>query len=149
MTPALRAAHLVIDVTDLDRVAGFWAALLDLGVTRRELDWVDLAPLGRGGPVLSFQRVPEPKTVKNRLHLDLAVDPVAGGVVAAGYRAHALGATPATEIFAADSTPWQVWRDPEGNEFCFVTESAERGAAGSAINDFEGAPVASVGAVRH
>jgi catechol 2,3-dioxygenase-like lactoylglutathione lyase family enzyme len=125
VTPALRAAHLVVDVTDLDRVAAFWAALLDLEVTHRDVDWVDLATLGGGGPVLSFQRVPERKTVKNRLHLDLAVERGSGGVVAAGYRAHALGATPASELFDADGEPWQVWRDPEGNEFCLVTESAD------------------------
>jgi catechol 2,3-dioxygenase-like lactoylglutathione lyase family enzyme len=123
MTPLMRAAHLVVDVTDLDRAAGFWAALLDLDVSHREADWVDLSPLGAGGPVLSFQRVPERKIVKNRLHLDVAVQQASGGVVAAGYRAHALGATPASELFAGDAAAWQVWRDPEGNEFCFVTES--------------------------
>jgi hypothetical protein len=87
-------------------------------------DWFDLAPLGEGGPVLSFQLVPESKIVKNRLHLDIAVDPAHGGAVAAGYRALALGAQPASELFAADSAPWQVWRDPDGNEFCLCTTAA-------------------------
>jgi catechol 2,3-dioxygenase-like lactoylglutathione lyase family enzyme len=120
----VRAAHLVVDVTDLDRAAVFWSALLGLGVTGREAGYLDLGPLGAGGPVLSFQLVPEAKAVKNRVHLDLAVDPGAGGVVAAGYRAHALGATPVSELHNADSAPWQVWRDPDGNEFCLVTEAA-------------------------
>ncbi len=35
--------------------------------------WLDLEPLGGNGPILSFQRVPEGKTIKNRLHLDLDV----------------------------------------------------------------------------
>lgn len=124
MTPAVRAVHLVIDVNDLDRAAAFWCALLDLEVRERTTDWVDLGPLGTGGPVLSFQLVPESKTVKNRLHLDLAVDPETGGVTGAGRRAKALGAAPVSELFAADTAPWQVWCDPEGNEFCFVTEAS-------------------------
>jgi catechol 2,3-dioxygenase-like lactoylglutathione lyase family enzyme len=123
-TPAMRAAHLVIDVNDLDRAAAFWAALLELEVTHRGSDWVDLSPLGGasgGGPVLSFQLVPERKLVKNRLHIDIAVEPERGGVVAAGRRAQALGATPASDVQSVETNPWQVWRDPEGNEFCLVT----------------------------
>jgi hypothetical protein len=122
----MRARHLVFDVNDLDKVAAFWAALLDLAVTHRGPDWVDLSPLGgsaQGGPVLSFQLVPERKVVKNRLHIDIAVAPTGGGVVAAGHRARALGAQPASPLHSPDSNPWQVWRDPEGNEFCLVTEA--------------------------
>jgi catechol 2,3-dioxygenase-like lactoylglutathione lyase family enzyme len=122
MIPVVRAAHLVVDVSDLQRAGDFWSALLGMKVTRHEPGYVDLGPLGAGGPVLSLQLVPETKTVKNRVHLDLAVDPDAGGVVAAGYRALALGATPASEISDATTAPWQVWRDPDGNEFCFVTD---------------------------
>lgn len=125
-TPAMRAAHFVIDVNDLDRAAAFWAALLELEVSHRGPDWVDLSPLGGaggGGPVLSFQLVPERKVVKNRLHIDVAVERAAGGVVAAGRRAQALGASPASELQSAATNPWQVWRDPEGNEFCLVTEA--------------------------
>lgn len=130
MSPVVRAAHLVVDVNDLDRAAAFWCALLDLEVRERTTDWVDLGSLGSDGPVLSFQLVPETKTLKNRLHLDLAVDPESGGVSDAGQRAQALGANPVSELFAADTAPWQVWRDPEGNEFCLVT-----GASGSlAVN---------------
>lgn len=121
MMPAVRAAHLVIDVNDLDTAAAFWCALLDLEVRERTTGWVDVGPLGADGPMLSFQLVPEVKTVKNRLHLDLAVDPAAGGVTRAGARARALGAVPVSELFAAETAPWQVWRDPAGNEFCLVT----------------------------
>ena len=123
MTPVLRVAHLVIDVTDLDRAASFWAAFLGLDVVRREAEWVDLGTLGAGGPVLSFQLVPETKSGKNRLHLDIGVERSTGGVVAASYRALALGASAASELFAAGTSPWQVWRDPDGNEFCLCTES--------------------------
>ena len=119
--PAMRAAHLVFDVNDLDKAAAFWAALLDLAVTRRGADWVDLSSLG-GGPVLSFQLVPERKVVKNRVHIDIAVS-ASGGVVAAGRRAQALGAQAVSPLHSPESSPWQVWRDPEGNEFCLVTEA--------------------------
>jgi catechol 2,3-dioxygenase-like lactoylglutathione lyase family enzyme len=136
----VRAAHLVVDVTDLDRAAVFWSALLGIGVTIREAGYLDLGPLGTGGPVLSFQLVPEAKAVKNRVHLDLAVDPGAGGVVAAGYRAHALGATPVSELHSADSAPWQVWRDPDGNEFCLVTEPvADPDVASAGVGDVRSA----------
>jgi catechol 2,3-dioxygenase-like lactoylglutathione lyase family enzyme len=119
----LRPAHLVLDVSDLGRAAAFWSALLGSPVGAAEAGYCDLAPLGAGGPVLSFQVVRDPKTTKNRLHLDLAADPAAGGVPAAAERARALGATPASEIFDSSTTPWQVWRDPDGNEFCLVTDT--------------------------
>ena len=122
-SPAIRAAHVTLDVHDLDLVAGFWSELLGLEISNRQPEWADLGPLGAGGPILSFQWVPDDKSVKNRMHLDLGVDPVGGGVVAAGYRALALGATPATDVFGSETSPWQVWRDPEGNEFCLFTES--------------------------
>lgn len=124
----IRAAHLTLDVHDIDRVAEFWSALLGVEITNRQPEWADLGPLGHGGPILSLQWVPEPKTVKNRMHLDLAVDAASGGVVGAGQRALALGGTPATDVYGSQTSPWQVWRDPEGNEFCLFTDSTPDGA---------------------
>jgi hypothetical protein len=77
------------------------------------------------GPRLYFQRVPEPKTAKNRVHLDLAVG---GGrdtppeesrrlVSAAVEQATAAGATKLREVDEGDEH-WVVMADPEGNEFC-------------------------------
>jgi catechol 2,3-dioxygenase-like lactoylglutathione lyase family enzyme len=124
VTATPRAAHLVIDVTDLDRAAAFWSALLEAPLAQREAEWDDLAPLGTGGHVLSFQLVAEPKVGKNRLHLDFAVAAAAGGAAAAGRRARELGATPASQLFSTGATaPWQVWRDPDGNEFCLTTDA--------------------------
>lgn len=51
--PGLRLGGIVIDTVDLDRLARFWGGLLNLQVTRREMDWVSL------GPGLALQRVPE------------------------------------------------------------------------------------------
>ena len=77
------------------------------------------------GPRLFFQRVPEPKTAKNRVHLDLAVSgarstPVEERrrqVAAAVERAVAAGATRLKAYDEADEH-WVVMADPEGNEFC-------------------------------
>lgn len=103
--PGLRLGGIVIDAVDLDRLAQFWGALLGLRITRWEDDWVSL------GPGLALQRVTGPKTGKNRVHLDL----VANDFARATARAAELGATPAGDI---REDLWQVWRDPEGNEFC-------------------------------
>ena len=101
-----------------------WAVANDVPRER----WGDFAarvdPDG-AGPRLFFQRVPEPKTAKNRVHLDLAVG---GGrdtppeesrrnIAAAVERAVAAGATKVREVDERDEY-WVVLQDPEGNEFC-------------------------------
>lgn len=71
-------------------------------------------PAGRG-PRMYFQRVPEPKTAKNRLHLDIQTR--ADDLQALVDEYVAAGATYVT----SDRQPghdWAVMRDPEGNEFC-------------------------------
>ena len=67
-----------------------------------------------GGLAIDFLRVPEAKSVKNRLHLDLRSTDLAE----ATEQALALGATRADDIY--DKGGWQVLRDPEGNEFCLL-----------------------------
>jgi extradiol dioxygenase family protein len=101
----IRVSGVVIDVNDLDSLARFWSELLGLEITRREDDWVSL------GEGLALQRVPERKAGKNRVHLDLVADDFAAAVA----RAAELGAVPAGEVH---EDLWQVWQDPEGNEFC-------------------------------
>lgn len=107
--------HLVFDCVDLARMSGFWSALLGLEVTKFEDGWVRLSPLEPGGLVLDFQRVPEPKQVKNRLHLDLPVADLDVGE----ERVLALGASGTGEEFPTDHG-FRVFRDPEGNEFCLI-----------------------------
>ena len=85
---------------------------------RGELVWAEGAairhPTG-GAPRVLFQLVPEPKTVKNRLHLDVRVGPedVAGEVAR-------LTARGATVLHEGQQGPhrWVTMADPEGNEFC-------------------------------
>ncbi|MEU5114839.1 VOC family protein [Streptomyces longwoodensis] len=91
------------------------AAFRDLVAVRHPDDPVD-ADSGTGlGRRLLFQRVPEAKTTKNRLHLDLHV----GGERRAGEveRLTALGARVEREV-KEPSGQWVVMTDPEGNEFC-------------------------------
>ncbi|SOC47524.1 hypothetical protein SAMN05660748_0866 [Blastococcus aggregatus] len=68
-----------------------------------------------GRPRVLFQRVPEPKTVKNRVHLDVRVGP--GRREAEIARLVALGAT---ELWRESQGPmeWATLADPQGNEFC-------------------------------
>jgi catechol 2,3-dioxygenase-like lactoylglutathione lyase family enzyme len=73
---------------------------------------------------LLFLPVPEPKTVKNRVHLDLVpTDRSRDEEVA---RLRALGATVVADHRRPDGTGWVVLADPEGNEFCVERSAAER-----------------------
>src|SRR5581483_9715260 len=88
-----------LDVTDLDRMEAFWCAAL--GYRRRGAfnQYRSFVPESGSGPKLILQQVPEPKTVKNRLHIDL--DHEAGfDVEAEVARLEALGATRKSEYIA-------------------------------------------------
>lgn len=133
--------QIAIDCADPHRVAAFWAdalgyrvertddvvrAMLDAGHATAddvmELDgvlvWRDAAacsdPAG-AGPRLYLQRVPEPKTVKNRVHLDLHV-----GAERAAEEVIRLEALGARRLYEGRQGPhtWITMADPEGNEFC-------------------------------
>jgi len=70
--------------------------------------------VGRGRRLL-FQDVPEGKTVKNRLHIDVHSEP--GGLDALVDRLESLGATRVREVDQGPAGRWWTMRDPEGNEF--------------------------------
>ena len=78
----------------------------------------------RGGPNLLFQVVPEPKRVKNRVHLDLGPTERTRDQEVA--RLEAAGATVVGDHRNPDGTGWVVMADPEGNEFCVERSDAER-----------------------
>jgi predicted enzyme related to lactoylglutathione lyase len=111
----LRVSEVVIDCADHGAVVDFWAAAF--GYERREVNeqYVALVPAERapGRPPLLFQKVPEPKVVKNRVHLDTHGDSMSAEV----ERLRGLGATFIAER-ALGSIKWTVMADPEGNEFC-------------------------------
>jgi catechol 2,3-dioxygenase-like lactoylglutathione lyase family enzyme len=137
--------QVTFDCLDPDRLARFWAALLGYeldppppgfeswqawlqaqGVPESEWNSASAVsdPDGRG-PRIFFQRVPESKQVKNRVHLDVNAGGPHGtsegerrdNVDAAVERAVGLGAT-SVRLAEQRGERWYVMQDPEGNEFC-------------------------------
>ena len=99
------------DCRDALLLARFWASALGASVdeeSTRDKAYVE-AP-GWGGPNMWFNRVPEAKSAKNRLHFDLRAP---GGISGEVARLQALGAS---VLRAGDELV--VMQDPEGNEFC-------------------------------
>jgi len=76
---------------------------------------------------LLFIKVPEPKAVKNRVHLD--VQPIEGTRDTEVTRLVAIGATMVADRRRADGSGWVVMADPEGNEFCVERSAAERASS--------------------
>jgi predicted enzyme related to lactoylglutathione lyase len=115
-----RLVHLVIDAADPAGLARFWSAALGWVVTYEDSDEVVIEPPdddpAQGGQLpLVFVPVDDPKTSKNRVHLDLAsTSPDHQATEVA--RLQELGARP-VDIGQRD-VPWVVLADPEGNEFC-------------------------------
>ncbi|MEV4346868.1 VOC family protein [Actinoplanes sp. NPDC049596] len=106
------------DAADPHRQAAFWAGAL--GYVREpgydEPDGASIVdPEGRG-PAISFLRVPEPKTAKNKMHLDVRVDSALIRTKAAELEA--AGATVVREHRYGAELSHVVMLDPEGNEFC-------------------------------
>src|SRR6202012_1556231 len=92
-------------------LARFWAAVLGSDVDEDSTpDKAFVEAAGWGGPNLWFNRVPEPKTAKNRVHFDLRAP---GPMDAEGARLEGLG-SPVT----GRPPGLTVMADPEGNEFC-------------------------------
>jgi catechol 2,3-dioxygenase-like lactoylglutathione lyase family enzyme len=115
MAIASAVQHVVIDTRDPQLVAGFWAQALGREIVDDWGGFVRLAP-DRAGTQLAFAAVPEAKTIKNRVHLDLTADD-------RQRAAEELIATGATmiETRTQDGHTWSVMADPEGNEFCLAT----------------------------
>ncbi|MET8299097.1 MULTISPECIES: VOC family protein [unclassified Streptomyces] len=119
--------ELAIDCADPIRLARFWCSVLDYEVQDEDEDdgVVSIGPpvgsegkdrLGPVPPTLTFARVPEGKTVKNRLHLD--VNPTDREQDEEVLRLLDLGAR-RVDVGQGDES-WVVLADPEGNEFCVL-----------------------------
>ena len=114
---ALSIGMVTVDSADPRTLARFWSAALDTTVVAdHDGEFVILAPPPQGGPLLAFQRVPEPRQGKNRLHLDLGA--ATGGRHAEVERLVELGATVLDERGDSAVFAWTTLTDPEGNEFC-------------------------------
>ncbi|MFD7440222.1 VOC family protein [Streptomyces sp. NPDC059909] len=112
---AVRMYHLVVDAHDLPGLARFWCQVLDWQVLFEAEDEVVIGADEFAMPGMCFVPVPEKKTVKNRLHIDLTPDDQAAEV----ERILALGARRA-DVGQGDDVSWVVLADPEGNEFCVL-----------------------------
>jgi predicted enzyme related to lactoylglutathione lyase len=117
-----RLVHLVADANDPARLARFWSGLLGWEIADETPDEVDVWPAGYAYPdpvavPIVFGLVPEPKSGKNRVHLDLASSSGAHQAELVS-RARELGGRP-VDIGQGD-VPWVVMADPEGNEFCVL-----------------------------
>jgi predicted enzyme related to lactoylglutathione lyase len=112
-------AAILTDCADPAALAGFWTGVAGWPVTRTEDQLVGLRSPAGVGPYLEFLRVPGAKTVKNRIHPDVA--PYRGEDPAAEVaRLQAAGATLA-DVGQGDDVSWTVLADPEGNEFCVLS----------------------------
>lgn len=109
-----RLGEVVIDCHDPQKLAEFWQRMLGGYVVRQSHEWVALEP--PTGITVSFQLVPELKTVKNRVHLDVDVGDMDEAVAAAIVA----GARRVGEVVYDELGGFQVMTDPEGNEFCFI-----------------------------
>jgi Glyoxalase-like domain len=112
--PAERLHGLVVDCADPAAQAEWWGRVYGAEVTHNEGGWSTVEEVP-GMPILTmdFNRVPEPKTVKNRIHWDVEADAVEPLVEA--------GAT-VLRPKGDDGIDWTMMADPEGNEFCVFTD---------------------------
>jgi predicted enzyme related to lactoylglutathione lyase len=114
--------NITLDCRDAKRAATFWAAVTGWPASNAYEDEYAVGPGDDGRIKLYFVPVPEPKTVKNRMHLDIIPsDRTQDEEIA---RLTGLGAT-----MVSDNRPefgWVTMADPEGNEFCLEVSLAER-----------------------
>jgi predicted enzyme related to lactoylglutathione lyase len=117
---AVRIQCLVIDATDHEGLARWWAEVLGWRLTHTDDHQAVLEPPA-GSPEdgvaadLLFLKVPGTKAVKNRLHIDIRPDDQDAELA----RIQGLGAR-RVDIGQGDSASWVVLADPEGNEFCLL-----------------------------
>jgi hypothetical protein len=123
-----RITEIIVDAADPQLLATFWCGVLGWVVTDSSDDEIEIRPHGTDArtsvvPSMLFLRVPSPKTVKNRLHLD--VNAYDSDQEAELDRLLALGAT--TVDIGQGDVQWHVLADPEGNEFCLLRTRVDPG----------------------
>jgi predicted enzyme related to lactoylglutathione lyase len=124
---ALRLVQVNFKARDDSALGRFWAEVLGWGMSSEGPGVTNLEPEGFVWPdptavCVDLVTVPDPETVKDRVHLDLATTSAAHHAELVA-RLKDLGATPA-DVGQGD-VPWTVLADPEGNVFC-VLEPRER-----------------------
>ena len=119
---AARFSELTVDSNDAGRLSRWWSEVLGYKVIEETEDAVEIAGPKGAGPTIVFAPVPEPKTVKNRLHIDLS--PTDRDQDEELERLLGLGARRA-DVGQGDDVSWVVLTDPEGNEFCLLRTRRE------------------------
>jgi predicted enzyme related to lactoylglutathione lyase len=109
--------HVVVDARDLPGLARFWAQALRWRVLSEREREVVIGPDENAPVGMCFMPAAEPKTVKNRVHLDITTS--AEDRDAEIERLLALGAR-RVDIGQTGRESWTVLADPEGNEFCVI-----------------------------
>ena len=113
----VQIANITFDCDDVLKVASFWSLVLGRSMDKGATDifaTIGVGDAARAEPAWFFNKVPEPKQAKNRVHLDLT-----GADSSTVERLVDLGAVVVGE-HSVDSHRWLVMRDPEGNEFCLA-----------------------------
>ena len=105
--------NVTFDCADPRRLAEFWSEATGYQIAQQGDDMAMLSPKKGSRTNLIFYKVPEPRTVKNRVHLDFRVS----DIEAEAARLIDLGATRG-ESHRGHGFVWAVMADPEGNEFC-------------------------------
>jgi Glyoxalase-like domain len=114
----VRFTELAIDAREPRAIAEWWARVLDYELSADSTDdVVELVGPEGSGPTLVFARVPESKSVKNRVHLDLNARGTSQATEL--QRLLDLGAT-TIDVGQGPDVDWIVLADPEGNEFCLL-----------------------------
>jgi predicted enzyme related to lactoylglutathione lyase len=126
-----RMRNVTVDCADARALGHFWSQALGWHLffdDDPEVLVTPAFPRGGEGPTMLFIPVPEPRSVKNRLHLDLQPEDRTRDEEV--ERLVGLGATVVEDHRNADGTGWVWLADPEGNDFCVERSAAERAGAG-------------------
>jgi predicted enzyme related to lactoylglutathione lyase len=107
--------QMVVEARDPAALGRWWLEALGWVLVNDDPEEFEIRPTEDRLPGLLFVSVPEPKTIKNRLHLDFRPDDRDAEVA----RMLALGASPA-DVGQGEQS-WVVLADPEGNEFCVLS----------------------------
>ncbi|MFD2083482.1 hypothetical protein SAMN05421678_1014 [Actinopolymorpha cephalotaxi] len=114
--------NIVFDCADPFELAQFWSKVTGRSLAADDFPGDPEASISQPfGPTLFFCRVPEPKSVKNRVHVCLRP---AGDPDTEVKRLLEVGATMVTDRRSGVDHGWAVLADPEGNEFCVLRRSA-------------------------
>ena len=116
---------LVLDCADPDTLAAFWSSAIGYAVLGGAGSYVLLVDEAGQQPKLLLQRVAEPKSGKNRMHVDIETPTVDAEVA----RLEALGARRIEpQAIEEHGTRWVLMADPEGNEFCVCNAGQSQSA---------------------